>query len=82
LAELPDRQKVAADRPTADVRYEVGLLLYNHRSRDEGRQWIEAALLIDSLHREARQTLIKYYERIGQKRKATFQRQLMDVLPQ
>jgi len=82
LAELPGRQKVAADRPTADVRYEVGLLLYNLRSRDEGVKWIEAALLIDSQHREARQTLIKYYDRIGKHKLATYHRQLLDVLPQ
>jgi hypothetical protein len=75
-------EKAVQEKPSSGLLFEIGIILYDHLSRDDGRQWIEAALLVQSTHREARQTLIKYYDRIGQKRKADFHRQLMEVYPQ
>jgi tetratricopeptide (TPR) repeat protein len=68
LAELT--RKITANPKDPALRHEAGLICLRNGQEQEGVRWLLSALVEDPAHRPTHQALAKYYEGIGQARKA------------
>lgn len=65
-------REIEANPKDARRKYELGKLMLHYSSRDSGRYWLEAAVRIDPNLREAHQELELYYQRAGDREKASY----------
>lgn len=59
------KREVRQRPDSAEVRYELGLLMWKHISRTEGVAWLQSALQFNPDHAGAHQALVEHYEKIG-----------------
>jgi predicted Zn-dependent protease len=67
------------DNPTdVDLRYELGTLLMQCQSREDGVKWLQSLLRFDAHHPGAHRALADYYEKCGEEILAGKHRQLAE----
>jgi tetratricopeptide (TPR) repeat protein len=59
-----------------ELRYQIGLMLLKHRSRDDGVAWLQSVLLYVPRHIKAHEALAEHYERTAQPQLAAQHRRL------
>jgi len=71
LSRMERQLRVVVERPDdAELRYEIGVILLNYGSPDDGAKWLRTVLQLDPDHRGAHQALATYHEARGDWRKS------------
>jgi len=66
----------AIERPKdIEISYQLGTILLRYDSPDDGVAWLENTLELNPNHRLARQALVEYYEKQGNKKAADLHRE-------
>ncbi len=60
-------EQVKLNSSALEPRFELGVLLMKHRSREEGAGWLQSVVRMAPRHRGANQALADYYAAIGDK---------------
>jgi tetratricopeptide (TPR) repeat protein len=68
--------KIKRDGNDLAARYELGTLLLERRSREEGAGWLQSILMYEPDHRAAHAALADYFERAGEPKLARMHRDL------
>ncbi len=80
LDQLPGMKQVAFEQPRNDaLRLEIGRLLVERQSREEGLRWLEASVLINPHQRSARELLIETYTKLKMLEQAAEHRRLLEA---
>jgi predicted Zn-dependent protease len=80
LDQLQAKQQLAFGQPrNASLRSDIGQLLVDRQSREQGIKWLEAAVLVDPYQRTAREKLIETYTKLGLKDRAAFHQQRLEA---
>ncbi|MBS0264640.1 MAG: tetratricopeptide repeat protein [Planctomycetes bacterium] len=67
-------EHVKRERADVSARYQIGKLLLDHQSREQGVGWLQSVLLYDPEHGPAHSALARYYESVGNVKLAEFHR--------
>jgi tetratricopeptide (TPR) repeat protein len=68
--------RIKRDGGDVAARYELGKLLLDRRSREEGAGWLQSVLLYDPRHRAVHEALADFYDRTGELNLARMHRDL------
>lgn len=75
-------RQAIADPDDAELRFEVGAILFQYGDPSDAARWMRAALELNPNHRGAHRALASYYEQIGDAARATRERQLASTQAQ
>ncbi|GIW90671.1 MAG: hypothetical protein KatS3mg109_1103 [Pirellulaceae bacterium] len=80
VGQLPGMQQVAFEQPRNDaLRFEIGQILVDRQSREDGLGWLEATVLINPHHRPAREKLIETYRKLEKRHEAKRHQELLEA---
>ncbi|MBI3866569.1 MAG: tetratricopeptide repeat protein [Planctomycetia bacterium] len=74
----PLLERIKQDSADLDARYELGTLLLERRSREEGAGWLQSVVRLSPRHPQAHAALAEFYERWGSEDLAQMHRRLAE----